>query len=124
MHGPIYLTEDIRRIERGAGVAEAQLMERAAAAAAEVAARIASSASKDVLVLAGPGNNGGDARVVARILKDQFFRVELAAQMDQVPARSWGLVIDGLFGIGLAREVGGEYAAMVDYANRQSCPVL
>jgi ADP-dependent NAD(P)H-hydrate dehydratase / NAD(P)H-hydrate epimerase len=118
------LTEDIRRIERGAGVAEEQLMERAAAAAADVAMRIASDKTKDVLVLAGPGNNGGDARVVARLLKEKFFRVEVASQMDQVPARPWGLVIDGLFGIGLARDITGEYAALVDYTNRQRCPVL
>jgi hydroxyethylthiazole kinase-like uncharacterized protein yjeF len=118
------LTEEIRRIERGAGVAEEQLMLRAAAAAADVAMRIATDKAKDILVLAGPGNNGGDARVVARLLKEKFFRVELAAQMDQVPARPWGLIIDGLFGIGLARELTGEYAALVDYTNRQRCPVL
>jgi hydroxyethylthiazole kinase-like uncharacterized protein yjeF len=118
------LTEEIRRIERGAGVAEEQLMLRAAAAAADVAMRIASDKAKDILVLAGPGNKGGDARVVARLLKEKFFRVELAAQMDQVPARPWGLIIDGLFGIGLARELTGEYAALVDYTNRQRCPVL
>ncbi|HEU4353011.1 MAG TPA: NAD(P)H-hydrate dehydratase [Burkholderiales bacterium] len=124
MHGPIYLTDDIRRIERGAGVAEDELMERAGAAAADVAVRIASDTTKDVLVLAGPGNNGGDARIVARALKEKFFRVEIASRMDEIAARAWGLVIDGLFGIGLARDIGGEYAALVDYANRQTCPVL
>jgi hydroxyethylthiazole kinase-like uncharacterized protein yjeF len=124
VRGPIYLTEDIRRIERGAGVAEEKLMERAGAAAADAAVRIASDTTKDVLVLAGPGNNGGDARIVARALKEKFFRVEIASQMDQIPARPWGLVIDGLFGIGLVRDIAGEYAALVDYANRQGCPVL
>ena len=34
------------------------------------------------------------------------------------------LVIDGLFGIGLARDIDGDYARLVDYANRQRCPVL
>ena len=61
MSSPIYLTEDIRRIEREAG--EVPLMERAGAAAADLAARLASG--KDILVLAGPGNNGGDARIAA-----------------------------------------------------------
>jgi hydroxyethylthiazole kinase-like uncharacterized protein yjeF len=124
VQGPIYLTEDIRRIERGAGVAEGELMERAGAAAAEAAMRIASDKTKDILVLAGPGNNGGDARIVARILKEKFFRVSVASQMDEVADKPWGLVIDGLFGIGLARDISGEYAALVDYANRQRCPVL
>jgi hydroxyethylthiazole kinase-like uncharacterized protein yjeF len=34
------------------------------------------------------------------------------------------LVIDGLFGIGLTRPVTGEYAKLVEYINRQRCPVL
>jgi hydroxyethylthiazole kinase-like uncharacterized protein yjeF len=43
---------------------------------------------------------------------------------NEIPQKPWGLVVDGLFGIGLAREIAGDYAAMVDYANRQTCPVL
>ena len=35
-----------------------------------------------------------------------------------------GLLIDGLFGIGLARDITGGHAALVEYANRQRCPVL
>jgi hydroxyethylthiazole kinase-like uncharacterized protein yjeF len=124
MNEPIYLTEDIRRIERDAGVAIPELMERAGAAAAEVAMRLVSDKAKDVLVLAGPGNNGGDARIVARLLKEKFFRVDVVSQIDQIPDKSWGLVVDGLFGIGLARDIAGEHAALVDYANRSRCPVL
>jgi hydroxyethylthiazole kinase-like uncharacterized protein yjeF len=122
--GPIYLSEDIRRIERAAGAAEPALMERAGAAAAEVALRLVADKAKDVLVLAGPGNNGGDARIVAQRLREKFFRVELASEMRQIPQRSWGLVVDGLFGIGLARDIAGEHAALVEYVNRQRCPVL
>jgi hydroxyethylthiazole kinase-like uncharacterized protein yjeF len=117
---PICLAEDIRRIERAAG--EAPLMERAGAAAAEVATRM--TTGKDVLVLAGPGKNGGDARIVAERLKERFFRVQVATRRDEIPDKAWGLVVDGLFGIGLARDVEGEYAALIEYTNRQSCPVL
>lgn len=122
---PIYLAADIRRMELAAAGAAPALMERAGAAAAEVAARIASDKAKDVLVLAGPGDNGGDARVVAERLRERFFRVTVASRLEEIPEqRPWGLVVDGLFGIGLARAVSGDYARMVDYANRQSCPVL
>jgi len=122
---PIYLAADIRRMELAAAGAAPSLMERAGAAAAEVAARIASDKAKDVLVLAGPGDNGGDARVVAERLRERFFRVTVASRLEEIPEeRTWGLVVDGLFGIGLARAVSGDYARMVDYANRQSCPVL
>jgi ADP-dependent NAD(P)H-hydrate dehydratase / NAD(P)H-hydrate epimerase len=122
---PIYLTADIRRLEGLAGELSPPLMERAGAAAAEHAQRLAADTSKDVLVLAGPGNNGGDARVLARQLRERFFRVTLAERMEEIAAaKNWGLVVDGLFGIGLTREVSGEYAALVDYINRQRCPVL
>ncbi|MBC7802258.1 MAG: NAD(P)H-hydrate dehydratase [Candidatus Parcubacteria bacterium] len=120
---PVYLTQDIRRIEKAAG--DAPLMERAGAAAADLAVTLLPQNGKDVLVLAGPGNNGGDARIVARILQEKFFRVVLATKAGEIPQNiRWNLVVDGLFGIGLARPVEGEYASLVEYANRQSCPVL
>jgi len=123
MSQPIYLTADIRRIEQAAGEATPPLMERAGAAAADLAEKLV--AGKDVLVLAGPGNNGGDARIAAALLQERFFRVTVAAGPRELPAdRSWGLVIDGLFGIGLARNITGEHATLVEYANRQRCPVL
>lgn len=100
-------------------------MERAGAAAADKAASLVSGDAKDVLVLAGPGNNGGDARIAAARLREQFFRVSVVAHPQELPASArWSLVVDGLFGIGLARDIDGEYAQLVDYANRQRCPVL
>ncbi|HEY3077827.1 MAG TPA: NAD(P)H-hydrate dehydratase, partial [Burkholderiales bacterium] len=124
MPSPIYLTDDIRRIEQAAGEVEPPLMERAGTAAAELAARLASDRQKDVLVLAGPGNNGGDAKIAAARLQEQFFRVTLVDRPEVPADKAWGLIIDGLFGIGLARDIDGDYARLIDYANRQSCPVL
>src|SRR4051812_22734377 len=99
-------------------------MERAGAAAAELAARLASERQKDILVLAGPGNNGGDARIAAARLQEQFYRVTVAQRPDELRDANWALVVDGLFGIGLARDIDGDYARLIDYANRQTCPVL
>src|SRR3970282_1037476 len=125
MTGPIYLTEDIRRIEKAAGEVAPPLMERAGAAAAELAIEIVSEKSKDILVLAGPGNNGGDARIVFRILKEKFFRAVLATRFDEIPVdKAWGLVVDGLFGIGLARPIDGHHAGLVNYAHRQARPAV
>ena len=122
---PIYTTDEIRRIETAAGGPVPGLMERAGRAAAELAARLAGERGKDVLVLAGPGNNGGDARIAAGHLKEMFFRVAVATTPAEVPTdRRWGLVIDGLFGIGLARPLEGDYAKLVELANSQRCPVL
>ncbi|MEO8718878.1 MAG: NAD(P)H-hydrate dehydratase, partial [Burkholderiales bacterium] len=122
---PIYLTRDIRRIEEAAK--DVPLMERAGAAAAELAAHLCADTAKDVLVLAGPGNNGGDAKIVAERLRQQFFRVTLAGATEAATLpmeKNWGLIVDGLFGIGLARPVDGDYARLIDYANAQRCPVL
>jgi hydroxyethylthiazole kinase-like uncharacterized protein yjeF len=119
VRGPIYLTNDIRRIEQAAG--NVPLMQRAGAAAAELAAQLC--VGKDVLVLAGPGNNGGDARIAADLLKEKFFRVTIVEK--DIPAQKpWGLVIDGLFGIGLTRPIEGVHAKLVEYVNRQTRPVL
>ena len=101
---PIYPSADIRRIEQAAGEVAPSLMERAGLAAAELARSLVADTGKDVLVLAGPGNNGGDARIAAERLREMFFRVTLATTDEPPPHdRRWGLVIDGLFGIGLAR---------------------
>lgn len=125
MSQPIYLAQDIRRIEQAAGDGLPGLMERAGAAAADLAMTLLPDTGKDVLVLAGPGNNGGDARIVARLLQEKFVRVSLAGKMEDIPEDvHWSLVVDGLFGIGLARALEGGYAKLVHYANAQACPVL
>ena len=123
--GSIYLTNDIRRIESEMGNAAPPLMERAGRAVADLAASLVKESKKDILVLAGPGNNGGDARIAAARLEESFFRVKVVSHPRELPLdKAWGLVIDGLFGIGLARPIAGEYAELIQYANRQDCPVL
>ena len=125
MSQPVYLTENIRRIEKDAGNVTPSLMERAGAAAAQFAATLLPDTGKEVLVLAGPGNNGGDAKVVARILQERFFRVSLVTKIEEIlPNTRWNLVVDGLFGIGLTRPIEGAYAKLVAYVNAQTCPVL
>jgi hydroxyethylthiazole kinase-like uncharacterized protein yjeF len=109
-----------------AGTPGAVLMERAGAGVAEaIAARFAPCRT---LVLAGPGNNGGDAYVVARLLKGRGYDVRLEAlapprsadakhaadQWDGPTASLRGdfgdaeLVVVGLFGAGLDRPLTGE----------------
>jgi len=137
---------ELRAIE--ARAADAPLMERAGLAAAEVARSMIAVHSARVLVLAGPANNRGDAFVVARWLKSWFFEVVVAfcgdaAQLASDAAaahqawhnaggttvREWpdgpfGLIIDGLFGIGLTRAIQGVPAQWIARANASALPVL
>lgn len=147
-HGTaLYLTADVRTIE--ARHAREPLMERAGLAAAQLAREIAADNGKPILIFAGPGNNGGDAFVVARYLKQWFYAVTVifsgnAAKLpadaaaartqwlavggtiiDYLPRPSvWGLVIDGLFGIGVTRAIEGHYAEWIAFINQLNTPVL
>lgn len=151
-HGtPVYLTSDVRAIEMAAAAAPnpPALMERAGLAAASLARELTGGSGKSVLICAGPGNNGGDAFVVARHLKEWWFNVQVvfsgdegrlsddarqalhawraaggATRADLPGASDWGLVVDGLFGIGLERDVSGRYADWIAAINRMAAPVL
>lgn len=120
---PIVTAEQMRAAERAAfdaGTTQDVLMERAGTAVADAAQRIAGR--RPILVLAGPGNNGGDAYVAARVLAERGRDVAVAtlgapgdgaaARMasrwsgpvtDFLAAEARSFLIDGLFGIGLTR---------------------
>jgi hydroxyethylthiazole kinase-like uncharacterized protein yjeF len=148
----LYSVEEIRAIEHSAASAlgEGELMRRAGVAAAHAAIDLLDDARDQlVLVLAGPGNNGGDALEVAANLVDagieavvvhvaagsppspeaaqalQRARDSGARFVDAVPEDSEpGLVVDGLFGIGLARPLDERCARLVSDISRFECPVL
>ena len=81
---PLFMAADIRAIDRQWADTHpaTSLMERAGTAAAELAGTLASESGESVLILAGPGNNGGDALVVARRLVVQGFRVAVVSRAD------------------------------------------
>ena len=78
---PLYLAAEIRRLELGAAAAGLALMERAGAAAAQLIDSLIPD-EDPVLFLAGPGNNGGDAWVAARLLHAQGRAVTLVCRAD------------------------------------------
>src|SRR5881409_2269417 len=146
---PIYTTPAIRKLEELAAPASGTLMERAGAAAAEFARDLCGDTAKAILVVAGPGNNGGDAFEVATRMKRWFFRVNvvfsgergklpkdsLAALgkweaaggtlLREIPGESrFDLAVDGLFGTGLARPLAGAHAALVRKLNALGVPTL
>jgi hydroxyethylthiazole kinase-like uncharacterized protein yjeF len=106
-----------------------------------------------VLVIAGPGNNGGDALETAYGLARKGIQVTVLLCVDEgnqppdaqlalaraksssvlfadsslipnVGSDRWALVIDGLFGIGLARPITSAQRNLIENINMLTCPVL
>jgi hydroxyethylthiazole kinase-like uncharacterized protein yjeF len=148
----LYSCAQIRAIEHAAQarLAPGELMERAGQAATAFALDLLDGeAAGAVLVLAGPGNNGGDGLEVAASLARQGVAVEVlhlagerpaafeaaralrraqdagARFVDEIPAgRPWRLVVDALFGIGLARPLAGRARELAACTAQADCPVL
>lgn len=136
---PILTVAEMGAADRAAieaGTPGIELMERAGLAVADaVCARFD---PQPALVLCGPGNNGGDGYVAARLLKARGWPVEVralaepATQDAQAASARWdgstrplngglgeGLVVDAMFGAGLSRPLEGPAAgAAVALASR------
>ncbi len=122
------------------GVPGLTLMENAGRAVADEAEKMADAGAR-IVVLCGPGNNGGDGFVAARHLKERGYNVAvyLLGEIDRLKgdaaqmARRWlamgivqavseahqavtgaDLIIDALFGAGLARPLEGEAAQLAN----------
>lgn len=137
MSRPILTAAEMRAAEAAAieaGTPAAELMEKAGAAAAEAIWRFAGPLP--ALVLCGPGNNGGDGYVIARKLAERGSKVRVAA-LDEpgtpearaaraawqgaveplLEASAAPLMVDALFGTGLARPLDPELSKkMLDLA--------
>ncbi|RKE53307.1 MULTISPECIES: NAD(P)H-hydrate dehydratase [unclassified Sphingomonas] len=120
---PILTAAEMRAAEDAViatGVSVETLMERAGTAIAEVVRRLAGT--NEVLILCGPGNNGGDGYLAARVLADMGITVRVAALSEPktdaaksaraewpspvetlAEAKSAPILVDALFGTGLTR---------------------
>ena len=135
------------RLAIAGGTAAIELMERAGLAVADATARRFPRDAPEVRIVAGPGNNGGDGFVAARILAGRGFPVRLLLAGDRArlkgdaaeAARRWqgptepatpqalagaGVIVDALFGAGLDRPVAGEAAALIEAINATGVPVI
>ena len=168
---PLYSVAEIRAIEHAAAAVlpDGALMQRAGQSGANAALDMLpfSTNHARVLVLAGPGNNGGDALEAAAHLayaganvtvlhyppvgepsaerqtalqRARISDVSFADVADTdgcgdaagtaggvealVAGADWNLVVDGLFGIGLRRPLGGAMRALVEAVNLLKCQVL
>lgn len=137
-------TDEMARADRRAielGVPSLVLMENAGRAVADEAMRMVRPGAT-IAVLCGPGNNGGDGFVAARLLREAGYRVSVACTVPlerlrgdaAEMARQWqgetsldcaalaregnaDLIIDALFGAGLTRALTGDAALAVNAMN-------
>lgn len=130
------------------GMPSLALMERAALAVVEeirayAAVRGLRTKEKRLLVVAGSGNNGADGLAVARILSLEGWQVTVyqtgsmghctrewerqykiigyypVRMVSNWPNEEYTVMVDALFGIGLSRQIQGEYAEIVKEMNRR-----
>lgn len=133
------------RLAIQSGVKSVALMEAAGKAVAEAITE--RYYQRSALVLCGPGNNGGDGFVVARLLKQKGWPVQLrligsrealkgdaAAMAGQWTGRvdaptaadieNADLIVDALLGAGLDRDVDGAFKEIIDAVNASTRPVV
>lgn len=130
---PVVTIEQMRRWEQAtwaAGKTEQEVIERVGQRLAE-RARALTRPQERILILAGKGHNGDDARCALPHLSDR--RAELIevgdpsaalAEVKQGLARCPELVIDGLFGIGLDRPLEADWVRLIETVNEARRRVL
>ncbi len=129
----VYPTGAVRELERRAaadhGLPSAELMRRAGNAAFEYLYE-RWPAARRIAVICGPGNNGGDGKVLAERAEGAGLEVtviEVKAESGRfapLPYGEFEVVVDALFGIGLSREPGGAIVEAIEAINASGSPVL
>jgi len=153
----IFRADQVREIDaytiKNEPVRSIDLMERAASRLAGWYVRHFHT-NRKVVIFAGPGNNGGDALAIARMLADRQFRVECyllrfgklsedcainlerlksqglvklieTGEQDPLPEIDHiDVVVDGIFGSGLSRSVTGLAARVIQHINEQAGSVI
>lgn len=135
------------------GIPSMVLMEKAAMAVAACIMANSSSASDKIIAICGAGNNGGDGVAAVRLLKEsgydvavlmlgqqEKYSVELCEQIKiaenlgvtiyqaesvtEEKLQQYTIIIDAIFGIGLGREISGDYARWITWINRSHARVI
>lgn len=130
-----------------AGTSGFTLMTRAGEAMAKIIAkRFKENSHSHVLVLCGPGNNGGDGWIIAEVLAKQDIAVRTFSPFDTtklkgdaktafehytgaklqglMPIAKDVLVVDALFGVGLDRDIEGQVANLIKAINKSAATTI
>jgi len=130
---PVVNLAQMREWERAtwaAGQTEAEVIRRVGEKIAGLALRL-SRPGDAILILAGKGHNGDDARAAREHLRDR--RVEMLdaaapendlSKLETALRSRPALIIDGLFGIGLDRPLDDGWKKFITAVNESKIPVL
>ncbi|MEX0409645.1 NAD(P)H-hydrate dehydratase [Aquibium sp. LZ166] len=131
-------------ITRGPFDGPALMQNAGSAVAREILSRYPQA--QTVHVLAGPGNNGGDGFVAARLLAEAGVDVRVHCEghprpgsdaegalaemrlpllgFDAFAPQASDVIVDALFGAGLVREIGAPHAPVIERANASGAPIV
>jgi ADP-dependent NAD(P)H-hydrate dehydratase / NAD(P)H-hydrate epimerase len=116
---PLLTAAETRRAEEAHQGSLDELMERAGAAVADLVLR---EFPGRVTVVCGKGNNGGDGKVCARVLRSAGRDVDVVEEVGDLGAPD--VVVDALLGIGLADAPREDAARMIELINGSGRPVV
>jgi NAD(P)H-hydrate epimerase len=116
---PLLTADETRRAEEAYGGPLDALMERAGAAVAELVLR---DFPGRVTVVCGRGNNGGDGKVCARVLREAGRDVLVVDGVGDLGTPD--VIVDALLGIGMKDAPREDAARMIDLVNAARCPVV
>lgn len=147
---PLYSPDEMRAADRFAierrGIFELELAEKAGAGLASAVEAVAEPGP--IRIVVGPGNNGGDGLVAARLLREAGYRVDVLAplpleslkgvprtNLDRLPGprpqtfdaallRDSGAIVDALLGTGVEGAVGEPLDRVISAINAQETPVV
>ncbi|MBA3366058.1 MAG: NAD(P)H-hydrate dehydratase [Actinobacteria bacterium] len=117
MFEPLYTAEEMRRAEQGHDVTE--LIERAGRAVAELALEELGD-RRSYTVVCGPGMNGADGRVAARLLREAGRSVRVVEAKTEEEPKELGepdVIVDALFGTGFTGAPRPQAARLIEEVN-------
>ena len=130
---PVISIAQMREWERATwetGQTEAEVIRRVGGKIAQRALQLTRPGDA-ILILAGKGHNGDDARAAREFLTDRRVeKLDVTApesnlpELEQALSQKPALIIDGLFGIGLDRPLADDWKKFIETVNRSGIPVL